>query len=233
MARRRKEAPLSWGNEDIAGSETNLEYEFTVRSAHFGTDARIGEGEVFGLIWEGEIDFGDGPDDGFRFFRINNFEKADGEGTAAVHISGDESKRFHPKSKVQRFIKEAVELGWPGSEKGDSSLEAAIWVGSHFRIRRVEDSFTDRETKEVVEYSLDLPVEYLGEVEVAGKARRATVATLEAVATTNGDGDIDVKLAALASSNDEYLDFFVAAAKLGLDTKDARLTEDSYAQLRG
>lgn len=218
---------MPWTEDDIAGSGgEGFEYDFTIRKAYFGHDSRYNEGNTPLLILEGEKDWGSGGDDDAHLFvKIGSFEPGDDEGTFAIHESQDPEIAFHARSHIQEFIKRAVELGWPGPEKGDNSRQAKIWVGSRFHIVGEPRSFTNDEG-EKVEYEVQLPDTYLGEV---GEEEESKAASSDGDVTKlpNSADDVDRKLKLVAKKSDNYLDFLdEATTDLGLEVDDPRVAEE-------
>lgn len=215
---------MPWKDDDKKGQGGAFEYVFTVTSSKAGYTT-YNEGKTCLLILEGEKEYANGnvKDDKLWINVPDNqegtFEPADDAGTHFVHTSGDPKVRFSPRSKIQTFIRSALEAGVPLEERGDSSLDAGMWTGLKLRIR--EEPRTGG--KGAQDWQQPLVIEYLGEVGSAGGSSAAPSSS------ANGSGDVKAAATVLAKESDNVVTYLERAAKeLGLQMGNELMTTAFY-----
>ena len=200
--------------------ETGLidDFDFTITSAFFTTDSAYNDGETLLLKLEGETDNAELPETILQYSCGNGWEAADG-GKVAVREDG-KRRRFNQQSGVWKLVEAAINCGAEDAlRKRGTPMEASMWVGLRFHIKRVEQGEGQYKT------TRPLPVQFLGEVgegqasapSGASSAAKSTSST----PTTNGAGlakPLEIKLKRLAKESASHEDFIIAAYELdGVD----------------
>lgn len=202
-------------------AETGLidDFDFTVESAYFTTDAAYNDGETLLLKLEGSTDNPEAPETTLQYSCGAGWEAADG-GKRAVREDG-KKRRFNQQSGIWKLVDAAMEAGATDVLKARGTpMEASMWDGLRFHIKRVEMGEGQYKT------TRPLPVAFLGVVgegqasAPSGAAPAGAPAPAPA-ASTNGAGMgkvLEVKLKKLARDCATHEDFIVAAFDLdGVD----------------
>lgn len=203
---------------DLFTPETGLldDFDFTVDSAWFTTDANYNDGETLLLKLNGPTDSADQPETTVQYSCGNGWEAAD-NGKRAVREDG-KRRRFNQSSGIWKLVEAAMNCGAEDVlRKRGNPMEASMWQGLKFHMKRIEQGEGQFKT------TRSLPVQFLGEV---GEGRGAVsqpapAAPASASATSNGSGlskVLEVKLKKLAKDSDTHEDFIVAAFEMdGVD----------------
>lgn len=206
---------------DPFSPETGLidDFDFTVDSAWFTTDAAYNNGETLLLKLNGPTDNPDTPETTLQYSCGSGWEAED-NGKRAVREDG-KRRRFNQSSGIWKMVESAMNAGAGDALRSRGTpMEASMWVGLRFHMKRVEQGEGDFKT------TRPLPVSFLGVVgEGAGAApKQAASAPAPASApasTSNGAGlskVLEIKLKKLARESDTHEDFIVAAFELdGVD----------------
>jgi hypothetical protein len=195
--------------------ETGLidDFDATVTSAFFTTDAAYNDGETLLLKLECETDNPESPETVLQYSCGNGWEAAD-NGKRAVREDG-KRRRFNQQSGIWKLVKAAMDAGAGDALRTRGTpMEASMWVGLKFHIKRVEMGEGQYKT------TRPLPVQFLGEAgegsTTAPAASSAPAATMPAT-NTNGAGMskvLEAKLKKLARDSATHEDFIVAAFDL-------------------
>lgn len=195
--------------------ETGLidDFDFTVENAYFATDSNYNDGETLLLKLEGATDNAEAPETVLQYSCGNGWEASDG-GKVAVREDG-RRRRFNQQTGIWKLVEAAMNCGAADAMRTKGTpMEASMWVGLRFHIRRVEQGEGQYKT------TRPLPVEFLGVVSENGSAAAAAPAKTSAAAA-NGAGlskVLEVKLKKLAKEAATHEDFIVAAFELdGVD----------------
>lgn len=131
---------MPWDDKDLYGDEKPWRYIAHIQESKAGTTS-YNDGKTTLLILDGKRQDAEQKDldDWHLWVPAKGFEAADSDGTMFTAEDGDEKKRFHPSSKIQRFITSAVEAGVPLQERGVSSLDASMWKGISVVIEEVKE----------------------------------------------------------------------------------------------
>lgn len=210
------------------------DFDFTITEAWFTTDASYNSGETLLLKLSGNTDSADQPETTVQYSCGSGWEAEDG-GKKAVREDG-KRRRFNQSSGVWKLVEAAMNCG-AGEElrKRGTPMEASMWVGLRFHMKRVEQGEGDFKT------TRPLPVSFLGVVG-EGSAPAAPAAPAPASApAANGSGlskVLEVKLKKLAKDSDTHEDFIVAAFELdgvdgNADAERVVVDEAWYAAARG
>lgn len=239
-------------NAKWEGEEGGLDnYELTIRNAKFGHVERD-RGERVRLILHGEAKTEEGklidwaPD--YPTGSAGEWEMKP-DGSEVMHSSGNPDKWFHKRSGIIQLIKAMRKVGAPIEQRDADSngvinpKTAALYNGLRFKMERTEVSrFTPEGESEEVVVSYDLPVEYLGEVDVSSSpspsqsASAGTSTATSGAATTNGGGAIDDDMLKLIATNsDSFYNFIEKATGMGANISDPRLKEKTgiWAEVKG
>lgn len=201
--------------------ETGLidDFDFTVDSSWFTTDAAYNDGETLLLKLNGPTDNPENPEVTLQYSCGNGWEASDG-GKVAVREDG-KKRRFNQSSGIWKLVEAAMNAGAGDVLRGRGTpMEASMWSGLKFHMKRIEQGEGQYKT------TRPLPVSFLGVVgEGSGQAPAASgPASAPAAApgpTTNGSGMskvLEVKLKKLAKESATHEDFIVAAFDLdGVD----------------
>lgn len=235
------------------GEEGGLDnYEFSIRASKFGHVERD-KGERVRLIISGEAKTEDGRlIDWSVDYPIGSGSEWEmkPDGTEAMHSSGNPDKWFHKRAGIMHLVKAMRKVGAPLEAREQSSggkltpKTAALFNGMKFRMERQEVSrFTPEGESEEVVVSYELPVEYLGEVDVTSspsqqpsQSTSAGTSTTTTVSTTNGGGTVDDDiLKLLATQSDSFYNFIEKATGMGVAISDPRLKEKTgiYGLVKG
>lgn len=218
--------------------ETGLidDFDFTIASAYFTTDSAYNDGETLLLKLEGDTDNTDIPETTLQYSCGNGWEAGDG-GKVAVREDG-KRRRFNQQSGIWKLVEAAISCGAEDAlRKRGTPMEASMWVGLKFHVKRVEQGEGQFKT------TRPLPVEFLGEV---GEGQAAPAATAQPAAsapasTSNGAGlskVLEAKLKKLARDSATHEDFIVAAFELdgvdgNADAERAVVDEAWYTAAKG
>jgi len=220
--------------------ETGLidDFDFTVDSSWFTTDASYNDGETLLLKLSGPTDNPENPEVTLQYSCGNGWEASDG-GKVAVREDG-KKRRFNQSSGIWKLVEAAMEAGAGDVlRKRGTPMEASMWAGLKFHMKRVEQGEGQYKT------TRPLPVSFLG---VAGEgstgsapASQAPAATPSAPAATNGSGlskVLEVKLKKLARESASHEDFIAAAFDLdgvdgNADAERAVVDEDWFLAAKG
>lgn len=213
---------MAWTDKDRKG-DTGLadEYTFDIEDAYYGY-TKYNEGKTPLLILTGTQTMPDGKvrENAQEWVSIGSFEPTEqnpeednpvpsDKGRFAVYVKEgkiDPAKRFFQGSKVRTWIERLQELGAPVEDKGENSLDSAMFVGLKVRCER-EKVKTGQGEQEWM-----LPVEYLGETNNARPV------------TKTESTDVEGALSKLAEQCDEAVEFFDRVGKeLGLEISDERV----------
>lgn len=203
---------------DLFTPETGLidDFDFTVDSAWFTTDASYNDGETLLLKLNGPTDNPDQPETTLQYSCGNGWEAAD-NGKRAVREDG-KKRRFNQSSGIWKLVEAAMNCGAEDVlRKRGNPMEASMWQGLKFHMKRIEQGEGQFKT------TRPLPVQFLGEVGEGGAAVATATASPEqkAPAASNGAGlskVLEVKLKKLAKDCATHEDFIVAAFELdGVD----------------
>jgi len=141
------------------------EYEMTLEEVWFGKDPAYMEGKQACFMVRGvaELDGEVLDEEKTNYYSLGDgWDTPDG-GDTAVHGAG--KKQFNKNSSYGKFIDHVVALGdeviAEVKSRGETT-EAVTFQGLRFRFERKDFTFTDRKTHESREYSVELPVEFLG-----------------------------------------------------------------------
>lgn len=217
---------MPWESDDLEGQGGDFEYIFTINKSYAGyTD--YNEGKTCLLILEGEKEYTNGKvEDSHMWIGVpdnqeGTFEPADDAGTAFVHTSGDQGKRFSPQSKIQKFIKSANEAGVPLQERGRNSLDAAMWAGLKLRIKETRQEAKVR--GEARSWNQPLVTEYLGEVEASPSS--AGGSTPSKNGSSEPDAELEAKASMIAKACENPVEYLERANKeLGLPLSHTLMT---------
>jgi hypothetical protein len=219
--------------------ETGLidDFDATVTSAFFTTDAAYNDGETLLLKLECETDNPEAPETILQYSCGNGWEAAD-NGKRAVREDG-KRRRFNQQSGVWKLVEAAMNAGAGDALRTRGTpMEASMWVGLKFHIKRVEMGEGQYKT------TRPLPVQFLGEVGEGsnGSQAPAPAATPAAAApATNGAGMskvLEAKLKKLARDSATHEDFIAAAFDLdgvdgNADAERAVVDEDFFNAAKG
>lgn len=225
---------------DLFTPETGLidDFDFTVDSAWFTTDAAYNDGETLLLKLNGPTDNPDQPETTVQYSCGNGWEAAD-NGKQAVREDG-KKRRFNQSSGIWKLVEAAMNCGAEDVlRKRGNPMEASMWQGLKFHMKRVEQGEGQFKT------TRPLPVQFLGEVgEGQASAPSGTAPVTEsapAPASTNGAGlskVLEVKLKKLAKESADHESFIVAAFELdgvdgNADAERAVVDEAWYLAAKG
>jgi hypothetical protein len=223
-----KESVMAWKDDDLKGQGGDFEYVFSIHKSYAGY-TEYNDGKTCLLILEGEKEYPSGKvEDSHMWIGVpdnqeGTFEPRDGEGTGFLHTSGDPDKRFSPQSKIQKFIRSAVEVGVPLEERGDSSLDASMWAGLKLRIK--EERQEAKVRGESRAWNQPLVVEYLGELQGGSTSSSAPSST------SNGSGDVEAQAREIAKAANDPVEYLERAKKeLGVDLGHPVMTSEFYAK---
>jgi hypothetical protein len=203
---------------DPFSPETGLidDFDFTVDSAWFTTDAAYNNGETLLLKLNGPTDNPDQPETTLQYSCGSGWEAED-NGKRAVREDG-KRRRFNQSSGIWKLVDAAMNAGAGDALRSRGTpMEASMWVGLRFHMKRVEQGEGDFKT------TRPLPVSFLGTVGEgsAAAAPAAASSTPAPTAAANGAGlskVLEIKLKKLAKEAATHEDFIVAAFELdGVD----------------
>lgn len=218
--------------------ETGLidDFDFTVDSAWFTTDAAYNDGETLLLKLNGPTDNPENPETTLQYSCGNGWEASDG-GKVAVREDG-KKRRFNQSSGIWKLVEAAMNAGAGDALRGRGTpMEASMWSGLKFHMRRVEQGEGQYKT------TRPLPVSFLGEVgegQASAAGSQASAAT-PAPAATNGAGlskVLEAKLKKIARDSATHEDFIVSAFELdgvdgNADAERAVVDEAWYVAAKG
>lgn len=214
--------PTDQDDFDPFTPETGLidDFDATVTSAFFTTDAAYNDGETLLLKLECETDNPEAPETVLQYSCGAGWEAAD-NGKKAVREDG-KRRRFNQQSGIWKLVEAAMNAGAGDALRTRGTpMEASMWVGLKFHIKRVEMGEGQYKT------TRPMPVQFLGEAGEGSKGSQAgpspATATTPAAAdpVTNGAGMskvLEAKLKKLARDCADHESFIVAAFDLdGVD----------------
>lgn len=209
--------PTNDDDFDPFSPETGLidDFDATVTSAFFTTDAAYNDGETLLLKLECETDNPETPETILQYSTGNGWEAAD-NGKKAVREDG-KRRRFNQQSGIWKLVEAAMNAGAGDALRSRGTpMEASMWVGLKFHIKRVEMGEGQYKT------TRPLPVSFLGVVgEGANGSAPAAPAPAGADPASNGAGlskVLEAKLKKLARDSASHEDFIAAAFDLdGVD----------------
>lgn len=143
----------------------------------FGKNPNYQEGKVTILQVRGvaELDGEILDDEKTVFYGLGDGWEAQDGGASVSHGSG--KTQFNENSGMGRLIRSVVNIGEEVldeiADRGET-YEAETWQGLRFAMERKTFKFTDRTTKEEREYSVELPVAFLGVDEGDAPAKKAS-----------------------------------------------------------
>lgn len=218
-------------------AETGLidDFDFSIAEAWFTTDAGYNNGETLLLKLTGNTDNPDQPETTLQYSCGSGWEAED-NGKRAVREDG-KRRRFNQSSGIWKLTEAAMNAD-AGDElrKRGTPMEASMWVGLKFHMKRVEQGEGDFKT------TRPLPVAFLGVVgEGQASAPSGAAPASTPAATSNGTGlskVLEVKLKKLAKDCATHEDFIVAAFELegvdgNADAERAVVDEAWYTAARG
>lgn len=218
--------------------ETGLidDFDFTVDSSWFTTDASYNDGETLLLKLNGPTDNPENPEVTVQYSCGNGWEASDG-GKKAVREDG-KKRRFNQSSGIWKLVEAAMNSGAGDVLRGRGTpMEASMWSGLKFHMKRVEQGEGQYKT------TRPLPVSFLGEVGEGSTSSpvAADPATTAAPAATNGAGlsrVLEAKLKKIARDSATHEDFIVAAFELdgvdgNADAERAVVDEAWYVAAKG
>lgn len=228
--------PTDHDEFDPFSPETGLidDFDFTITSAYFTTDSAYNDGETLLLKLEGQTDNPETPETTLQYSCGNGWEAED-NGKKAVREDG-KRRRFNQQSGIWKLVEAALNCGAEEAlRKRGTPMEASMWVGLRFHIKRVEQGEGQYKT------TRPLPVQFLGEVGEGSASAPAPAAAATATPTSNGVGlskVLEVKLKKLAKESATHEDFIVAAFELdgvdgNADAERAVVDEAWYLAARG
>lgn len=141
------------------------EYEMTLGEVWFGKDPQYQDGKATIFIVRGDAELNGEllEEEKRNFYSVGDGWEPDDGGDTVKHGSG--KTQFNANSSFGKFITHAIEALGDGveefAERGET-YEADTWRDTRWRFERKTFEFNDRETKEKREYSVELPVEFLG-----------------------------------------------------------------------
>lgn len=196
--------------------ETGLidDFDFTVDSSWFTTDASYNDGETLLLKLNGPTDNPENPEVTLQYSCGNGWEASD-NGKVAVREDG-KKRRFNQSSGIWKLVEAAMNSGAGDVlRKRGTPMEASMWAGLKFHMKRIEQGEGQYKT------TRPLPVAFLGEAGEGSAAKAPAPAAATAAPATNGAGlskVLEAKLKKLARDSATHEDFIVAAFDLdGVD----------------
>lgn len=238
-----------WDGEDSGGMS---EYELTIHDPRFEYIERDqGARPRLRLRGEAKTDDGKIVDWTPEYTIVKSGTKVDisPDGKQIAFVEDDENRYFHKESAIMHLVKAARKTGAPITSRGFPNAKYAdLFKGLKFRMKStVMGSFdSDREknedgTPKQVQWKLDLPVEYLGEVGESPSANPAFTTSPAPVAGGSGaptatvHGEVsDGELKVMASEAADFFSFVDAATKRGVPIADERLKQATgiWAEVR-
>lgn len=217
--------------DDAIGSGGLLDnYVATITDAEFGIEPDYNPETIRAMFEltivshdddESELEPGDTINEAFNVGNDETWETVEG-GKRVARI--DEKKpKFNPNSGYGRLVNSLFPKSKNAIDGADKLIEvlrerggatkADIWLGLTFRWKRLDFSFTDRETKEKVEYQRTYPVEFLGVDEDAGGGSGKSGSSKSSSKDTTNSGPSRDDLLALAADSDTYSKFLAEAMR--------------------
>jgi hypothetical protein len=209
--------------------ETGLidDFDFTVDSSWFTTDAAYNDGETLLLKLNGPTDNVENPEVTLQYSCGNGWEASD-NGKVAVREDG-KKRRFNQGTGIWKLVEAAMNAGAGDVlRKRGTPMEASMWSGLKFHMKRIEQGEGQYKA------TRPLPVSFLG---VVGEGSAPTApAAAPAPAASNGSGlskVLEAKLKKLARDSASHEDFIAAAFDLdgvdgNADAERAVVDEDFF-----
>lgn len=112
------------------------DFNFTVGTSTFTTDARYNNGDTTLLVWEGKTDDPDQPEHRLQFPLGKGWSSQDG-GITISHDSGKTGKYFVKGSMISRLVERCVNDFGIGDllEKRGDPFHSSVWEGLTFHVK--------------------------------------------------------------------------------------------------